>query len=365
MIAALLLLLFSLFSPANATTSRSGSRFYTWGRGERYWSVTTILGALPKDALKFWAAKVVAEFAFDRKSTWLTMTRPEAVEWLKKEPLRFTNERANYGKAIHAATEAIVLQTPVRRDEFSDEEAKAIGHFFDFVETLRPRYLLTEASVYNRRHKYAGTLDAVVEVPYGLLLELAHGNELMVPWEPRDDRDVVTLILDTKTGGDVAEGKGVYPEVALQLAAYGRAEFVGAVNGQEHPLPLLDGAAVLHVNASGWRLVPVNIGPDPRLIPEGQSFDDSVFRSFLFVREVFRWREVVSKEVLGTPLQPDPKPIPETTATSSTAPAGGEPVVDETAPPVPAKRPAKKAPAKKAAAKKAPAKKAAGSRSSS
>lgn len=345
-------------SPANARTSRSGSRFYTWGRGERYWSVTTILGALPKDALKFWAAKVVAEFAFDRKSTWLTMTRSEAVQWLKQEPLRFTSGRADFGTAIHKATESIVLQVPVRRGEFSDEEARAIGYFFDFVETLKPRYLLTEASVYNRSQKYAGTLDAVVDVPYGLLLELAHGNPLLVPWEPRDDRDVVTLLLDTKTGGDVAEGKGVYPEVALQLAAYARAEFVGTVSGQEVPLPLIDGGAVLHVNASGWRLVPVRIGHDPRIeLPAGVERDEAVFRSFLFVREVFRFREVLSKEVLGTPLQPDPKPIPETTSTTTSSTRGEEVVEleDESAPPLPAK----KAPAKKAAARKAPAKKAA------
>lgn len=300
--------------PRNATTGRGGSRFYTWGRGERYWSVTTILQALPKDALKWWAAKVTAEFAVDRQPTWMTMGRDEAVDWLKREPMRFTGGRADFGSAVHAATEDYVLGRPMRRGGFSEEERHAMGHFLRFVDTLKPRYLLTEAGVYNRTQKYAGTLDAVADVPYGLLLELAHGNETLVPWEPRGDRDVVTLLLDTKTGGDVAEGRGVYPEVALQLAAYGRAEFVGAASGQELPLPELDGAAVLHVNASGWRIVPVDA-----LNPE-------VFRTFLFVREVFRWREVLSKEVLGTPLEPDPAPIPEERAALPQS-------VDETQPP--------------------------------
>lgn len=303
-------------NPRNATTQRGGSRFYTWGKGERYWSVTTILQALPKDALKFWAAKVVAEFAFDRQPTWMTMSREEAVDWLKKEPLRFTGGRADFGSAIHEATESFVLGRPMRQASFGDEERAAMAHFLTFVDTLKPRYLMTEAGVYHRTHKYAGTLDAVAEIPYGLLLELAHGNPALVPWEPRDDRDVVTLLLDTKTGGDVAEGRGVYPEVALQLAAYGRAEFVGAPNGAELPLPVLDGAAVLHVNASGWRLVPVD------------ALRDEVFRTFLFVREVFRWREVLSKEVLGTPLELPPAPIVDRTSPAATAGP-----VDDTAPP--------------------------------
>ena len=114
--------------PRGSTTSRSGSRFYTWGRGERYWSVTTILSALPKDALKWWAAKTVAEFAVDRTKTWFTMERAEAIEWLKREPLRFTNERANVGSAIHEAAEAWVLRRPMKGD-FGEEERQAIGHF--------------------------------------------------------------------------------------------------------------------------------------------------------------------------------------------------------------------------------------------
>lgn len=267
-----------------------GKRFYVWGRGERYWSVTTILGALPKDALKWWAAKTVAEFAVDRSKTWFTMERAEAVEWLKREPLRYTNERADLGSAIHAAAEGYVLSKPLRGD-FGDEERQAIGHFLRFVDELRPKWILSEASVFHRSQKYAGTLDAVVDIAYDRLLELAGGNPYVIPWEPPEGRPV-RLLLDYKTGGDVAEGKGVYPEVALQLAAYGRAEFVGMPNGQEVPMPAVDGAAVLHVNASGWRLVPVD------------AMREEVWRSFLYVREVFRWREVISKEVLGTPLEP-------------------------------------------------------------
>lgn len=283
--------------PRGSTTSRSGSRFYTWGRGERYWSVTTILTALPKDALKWWAARVVAEFAFDRSKTWFTMTRDEAVAWLKSEPLRFTNERANIGSAIHEAAEAWVLRRPMKGD-FGDEERAAIGHFVGWVELLGVKFLATEFQVYNRSQKYAGTADAIVEIPYDALVTLAHGNPALVPWVPREGRSVVTLLIDYKSGGDVEEGKGVYPEVALQLAAYAKAEFVGLPNGAEQPLPELDGCAVLHVQAKGWRFVPVDA-----LRPE-------VFTSFLYVREVFRWREELSKEVLGTALEPPPAEIP-------------------------------------------------------
>lgn len=283
-------------SPAQRTTTRGGRRFYVWGRGERYWSVTTILKALPKDALKWWAAGRVAEFAYDRSKTWFTMNRSEAIDWLKREPLRFTGERADVGSAIHAAAEAWVLKKPLRGD-FAEEEQKAIGHFLDFIDRLQPRYLLTEASVFHRRQKYAGTLDAVAEFPYGLLLELAGGNPNLIPWDP-GDRDFVRLLVDYKTGGDIEEDKGVYPEVALQLAAYARAEFVGMPNGAEVPLPEVDGAAVLHVQAAGWRLVPVD------------ALREDVFRAFLYVREVFRWIEVISKDVLGTPLEPPVRAIP-------------------------------------------------------
>lgn len=302
-------------NPRGATTSRGGSRFYVWGRGERYWSVTTILGALPKDALKWWAARSVAEFAVDRSKTWFTMSREEAIDWLKREPLRFTAKRADVGSAIHSAIDAHVTGRPMPGDWDEEEERQAVGHFFGFLDVLEPTFLLSEAQVYNRSQKYAGTLDWVAQIPYENLLELAGGNADLVPWTPREGLDYVTILGDTKTGGDIAEGKGVYPEVALQLAAYGNAEFVGLGNGQEVPLPEVDGAAVLHVQAGGWRLVPVDA-----LRPE-------VFRTFLYVREVFRWREVLSKEVLGQPLELVRYLPPAQPDTSPAAP------VDDTQPP--------------------------------
>lgn len=275
---------------AKRTKTRSG-RFYTWGAGsatERYWSVTTILKALPKDALKWWAARTVAEEAVDRTKTWLTMSRAEAVQWLKSAINRTSSDAAQFGTTIHAVAEAYVLGKPIRVDFETDAERAAVGQFLDFLDTFKPEFLMAEAPVFSRTRRYAGQLDGIADFPIDRLDLVVH------PWEPREGRDKVTLIIDYKTGGDVEEEKGVYPEASLQLCAYSRADFVGMPNGQEAPLPEIDGAAVVHVRPEGWRLVPVRI-------------DDDVFESFLYIREVFRWLEVVSKDVLGVPIGAPPR----------------------------------------------------------
>src|SRR4051812_22258850 len=97
----------------NARRASGGKRFYVWGRGERYWSVTTILNALPKNALKYWAAGQVAGFAYDQAHAWLSLPREAAVDLLKREPLRFTNTRADIGTAFHDVAEAYALGKPL------------------------------------------------------------------------------------------------------------------------------------------------------------------------------------------------------------------------------------------------------------
>lgn len=268
--------------PAQARSSRSG-RFYVLGT-ERYWSVTTILNALPKDALKFWAAKTVAEFAYDTSENWLGMDRERAVDWLKREPLRFTGKRADLGSAVHAAVEAFSLGRPAK--PFSNiEERRAAAAFLAWAHKFDVGFDATEFSVYSRRQRYAGTTDAIIRIPLGKLEELWPEN----PWDSNTGEDV-RILVDYKTGGDVAERKGIYPDVALQLNAYANADFIGLPGGGEAPIGHLDGAAALHLGPAGYRMVPVRLGVD-------------IFKAFLYVREVFRWTEQISKDVLGNPFE--------------------------------------------------------------
>jgi hypothetical protein len=281
--------------PRGASNARGGGRLYTWEpTGERYWSVTTIIGGgIPKDALKWWAARTVAEFAYDEAPNWLGMTRDRAIDYLKREPMRYTGGRADVGSAVHAAAEAIVLGRALPR--FRElEERQIVASFLNWTRQAKPTYELVEATVYSRSQRYAGTLDAIIVLDWSVLEALALELGIGLPREWADaaarNGGRLRLIVDYKTSGDVTEGKGIYPEVALQLNAYARADFVGAPNGDEVPLPAVDGGLALHLGKGGWRMVPVRLG-------------DDVFKAFLYAREVFRWQEQVSKTVLGDPLE--------------------------------------------------------------
>jgi hypothetical protein len=93
----------------------------------------------------------------------------------------------------------------------------------------------------------------------------------------------VLLICDWKTSKDI------HAEVALQLAAYSRADCIIDANGNREPMPEVDGAAVLHVTPEGWAFKLVRI-------------DDDVFDVFLTLRKVFTWDRETSKTVIGRTL---------------------------------------------------------------
>lgn len=260
--------------PRNSTT-RGSKRLYSW-RNESFWSVTTILsGGVPKPALLPWGIKSVAETAISSRNVVTEMLKRcetpddcikgefcgpciEAVKWLKGAPYAKRDAAAELGTYVHNAVEAHALGKPFPKWPLLVKPR--MDAFVQFLADYKPEYHLTEASVYNRTQHYAGTLDAIVTI---------HGRK---------------LVIDVKTGG-----KDVYPETALQLAAYRYAEFIGLPDGSEEPMWEVDGAAVLHLPADGgYSLVDVRT-------------DEDVFRSFLYAREVFRWQEETSKSViLGT-----------------------------------------------------------------
>lgn len=247
-------------NPRNATSTKWGGRSYVW-REERFDSVTTIIsGGVPKGALKAWGERLVAETAVNKRDIWDAMDANEAIDWLKRAPYRETEKAAAQGSDIHDWAERHALGLAPTVDDVPAVQRGYVEGFGAFVADWSPTWHMSEATVYSRAHGYAGTLDALISIE-GLGLGL----------------------VDYKTG------KGVYGEVALQLAAYRHAEFVGLATGTEAPLPAVDWCGVLHLTPKGYELIPVTAGPDE-------------FRAFLYAQQVREFVENASKSVLGAPL---------------------------------------------------------------
>ena len=247
--------------PRNATTTR-GKRFYTW-RERNYWSVTTILQVAPKPALINWAKKFTAEYAVDHFDAFKALVEDDpmaAVDWLKGAAWRDRDRKAELGSHVHAAAEAYVLGQPF--PTWPAEVKPRMEAFVAFLTECKPVFEQVEASVYSPKWNYAGTLDGIAKIDGRLLV------------------------------GDYKTGKAIYPETALQLAAYRHAEFIGGPDGDQLPMPKTEGAFALHLprDGSNYDLIDIDAGED-------------VFKTFLYMVEVFKWQEQQSKSVLLGPLR--------------------------------------------------------------
>jgi hypothetical protein len=267
--------------PRNATTTNRG-RTYRW-KDESFDSVTTIIsGGVPKPALKAWGERLVAETAVGKVGVWTQMGPDEAIDWLKRAPFRETDRAAVQGSNIHDWAEKRVLGQPLQVDEAPEAHRPYLRGFMDFLAQWKPDYEMTEATVYNRTCGYAGTLDFLA------WLDIDHVmDQLLVPGEflfaPNAAGKVLVL-------GDYKTGKGVYGEVALQLAAYRFAEFIGMPDGSEIPMPEVSACVVLHLTPSGFELIPVRA-------------DEVAFNFFRYAQMVRIFCEAESKKVLGRPLK--------------------------------------------------------------
>jgi hypothetical protein len=223
----------------------STGRYYEWGE-EKFPSVTTILSkAIAKPGLVGWAGRLVAEGAIRDYDYWTGLPDDEAFSYLSGLPNARRNTTANLGKTIHAAAEAYSKGEALVKT-VSPEAQKYLVGFNQFLSDWSPKFLLTEQAVFNRTYGYAGTLDSLVKI----------GRTIWV--------------LDTKTG------TRVYPEVALQLAAYANAEFVGRNGGVEEPMPLVKKGGVIHLTPEGYNFLEVRI-------------DSEVFDTFLSAKDMYHW----------------------------------------------------------------------------
>lgn len=238
--------------------------------GTKVLGVTTIIGqGMPKPALINWAAGAVGDFVADRvielpdgsidASRLVRDVKEIAVEqrkamdgWspsraaqiLKSLPNRDRDAAGNKGTKVHGLAEKLIAGEEV------EVPAELDGHvrsYLDFLEQLDPDPIQVEGVVISRAKRYMGTFDLLARI------------------------DGVLWLLDIKTSRS-----GIFPETALQLAAYRYAECYLDDDGDEVPMPEVDRTGAIWVRADGWDLHPVRA-------------DEHAFRQFLYARETVRF----------------------------------------------------------------------------
>lgn len=227
-------------------------------------SVTTILRVVDKSGpLVGWAKRITAEAAVDHRTElekWVGLGgRDGAVQFLTKAAVAQRDRAANAGSEVHQLAEAIVRGHPV---VVVPELAPYLTSYQGFLDAFEPEFLAAEEMVANATEGYAGTLDAIARI----------AGEV---W-----------MLDIKTG------KGLYPETAMQMAAYANAEFIGRPgDAQRYAIPPIEGYGVVHLRPEGFELVPYSV-------------TDATFRAFLAARDLYAWTLGEGSTVIGQPIGP-------------------------------------------------------------
>jgi hypothetical protein len=203
-------------------------------------SVTTAMKALAKPFLIGWASKMSAECAVEDHAIIGAMLEKKnvkgALDYVKQARFRDSSGKADRGTIVHGAVEAYLAGRKIDLDhiQFLLEEKqvpealwpatfKMVDGVLEFLYDFEPEIYWSEATVYSREHEYAGTADIIGRLRVG--------------------RKKVPVVVDFKTG------KSIYNEVAMQLTAYARGDFVGLDDGSEAALtpkgePILHGLCV-------------------------------------------------------------------------------------------------------------------------
>lgn len=242
-------------------THKNGNRYYIHESGEKYPSVTTIISAAGVSrALMAWSAKVAAEYAVDFAGVWRDFDRDAAVDLIKKAPFTESRSAAKIGTDAHAYAEQRLRGMLAPAAGADAILAGGGDHACENVDILlaahEPLPIAVEATVWNEELKYAGTLDCIVRV----------GGEL--------------ILADWKTS------TGVYPEMAIQLAAYRNATHI-EVDGATREMVDVDACGVFHIPKKGKpKLARLRCGDDE-------------MRAFNAFRQIYDWRALHSKSVVS------------------------------------------------------------------
>jgi hypothetical protein len=208
----------------------NGNKFHTYKiDGKPAVGVTTALKGIPKDALVPWAAKEVATYVvdniYDVKRMLDSGGRQPTIDFLKGIPHQKRDTAAVRGTQVHALAERYIRGEEV---EVPDDILAYVEGYASFINDWRPVSVHEELVVASRKHMYAGTLDSIQLIP-----------------------EVGLTLVDYKTS------RGVYGEVALQVAAYRYADVYLDGDGAEQPMPAVEETKVLHIQPGTYDLIPL------------------------------------------------------------------------------------------------------------
>jgi hypothetical protein len=136
--------------------------------GDRFPSVTTILGCLDKPALKQWASNCAVEYIKDHIADIQHIdATPEDVAAILKDAstayAKYSKKATDTGTLVHDAIEAYLSKTG-KHDDILAQDDKAQNSFLSFLEwekrvELEPIHL--EHVLYSKNARYAGRVDFI------------------------------------------------------------------------------------------------------------------------------------------------------------------------------------------------------------
>lgn len=218
--------------------------------GKKVIGVTTAIGSgIPKPALTAWAARTVARRAIDMSNDdWAALLSkgPEGAFWdLAKTPQTETTKAGVRGTNVHKLAEKLIAGEEVAVPEHLAGHVEAVVAFMDEWQVAP---ILVEKVIGHYGHGYAGTFDLIADLPDGR-----------------------RVLFDYKTS------KSIWPETAIQLAAYRHASHFVCDDGTELPMSeigITDSMAV-HVRSDGYDVYPLRA-------------DLQVFGTFLHALQIAR-----------------------------------------------------------------------------
>ena len=218
--------------------------------GQRLPGVTTVLDALRKKGLEEWMGNVTAAYAVDHWPELDSMPPTARLDVFRRARWEARDSAALVGTEVHHYAHAIRDGAGVEVPPRLLGPVTAVARFLD---RFRVEPVMAERPVFHPAHGWAGTFDLLAGM----------GGTL---W-----------LLDWKTG------RRVYPETALQLAAYAHAAHAvteaGAIIDWERP----ERAGAVHITADSAELLPID-----------WAVTDEAYLVFRYTVMVSAWSERVS-----------------------------------------------------------------------